>query len=68
VHAASPYTAAQASACAFCPQCWLENATATWNSVSANLDTLPTEAESVTVHVHQRSAFVRAVPVKARRR
>jgi len=61
---ASPYTAEQASACAFCPQCWLVNATAQNNSVNANLDTLPTVAESVTVTFNSGSAFVRAVPVK----
>ncbi len=61
---AAPYTAAQASACAFCPQCWLVNATAQNASVNANLDTLPTVAESVTVSFNNGSAFVRAVPVK----
>ncbi len=58
-----PYTAAQASACGFCPQCWLVNATATNGSVNANLDTLPTVAESVTVNFTNGSAFVRAIPV-----
>jgi Tfp pilus assembly protein PilX len=61
---ATPYTAAQASACGFCPQCWLVNAAAVNNSVNANLDTLPTVAESVTVTFNTGSAFVRAVPVK----
>ena len=61
---ARPYTAAQASACAFCPQCWLVNAAPMNNSVNANLDTLPTVAESVTVTFNNGSAFVRAVPVK----
>jgi Tfp pilus assembly protein PilX len=61
---ATPYTAAQASACGFCPQCWLVNAAAVNNSVNANLDTLPTVAESVTVTFNSGSAFVRAVPVK----
>ena len=61
---ARPYTAAQASACAFCPQCWLVNAAPMNNSVNANLDTLPTVAESVTVAFTNGSAFVRAVPVK----
>jgi Tfp pilus assembly protein PilX len=64
----TPYTAAQAAACAFCPQCWLANAAPMKVSVNANLDTLPTVAESVTV-VFKRGtdtvgrAFVRAVPV-----
>jgi hypothetical protein len=57
------YTAAQASACAFCPQCWLVNAAALNGQVNANLDTLPTVAESVTVKFTSGSAFVRAVPV-----
>jgi Tfp pilus assembly protein PilX len=59
----APYTAAQASACAFCPQCWLVNAAAKNGSVNANLDTLPTVAESVTVAFNSGSAFVRAIPV-----
>jgi Tfp pilus assembly protein PilX len=57
------YTAAQASSCAFCPQCWLVNAAAKNGSVNANLDTLPTVAESVTVTFASGKAFVRAVPV-----
>jgi hypothetical protein len=57
------YTAAQASACAFCPQCWLVNAAALNGQVNANLDTLPTVAESVTVKFTSGTAFVRAVPV-----
>jgi Tfp pilus assembly protein PilX len=57
------YTAAQASACAFCPQCWLVNAAAVNGQVNANLDTLPTVAESVTVSFSSGKAFVRAVPV-----
>ena len=60
---ATPYTAAQASACGFCPQCWLVNATAPNGSVNANLDTLPTVAESVTVNFTNGRAFVRAIPV-----
>ena len=60
----APYTAAQASACGFCPQCWLVNAAAMNGTVNANLDTLPTVAESVTVTFNSGSAFVRAVPVK----
>lgn len=61
---ARPYTAAQASACAFCPQCWLVNAAPMNGTVNANLDTLPTVAESVTVTFNNGRAFVRAVPVK----
>jgi Tfp pilus assembly protein PilX len=60
---ASPYTAAQAADCAFCPQCWLANAAPMANSVNANLDTLPAVAESVTVTFTNGSAFVRAIPV-----
>ena len=65
---ATPYTAAQAAACAFCPQCWLANATAATGSVNANLDTIPTVAESVTVAFTAGNdtlgrAFVRAIPV-----
>lgn len=60
---ATPYTAVQASACGFCPQCWLVNATAVNGSVNANLDTLPTVAESVTVNFTKGKAFIRAVPV-----
>jgi Tfp pilus assembly protein PilX len=64
----TPYTAAQASACGFCPQCWLVNAAPMTNSVNANLDTLPTVAESVTVAFSAGTdtlgqAFIRAVPV-----
>ena len=59
----TPYTAAQASACAFCPQCWLVNAAPMANSVNANLDTIPTVAESVTVSFNAGKAFIRAVPV-----
>ena len=61
--AANGYSAAQASACAFCPQCWLVNAANPTGTVNANLDTLPTVAESVTVKFTSGSAFVRAVPV-----
>ena len=61
---ATPYTAAQASACAFCPQCWLVNGTVSAGQINSNLDTLPTVAESVTVSFTSGSAFVRAVPVK----
>lgn len=60
---ATPYTAAQAAACAFCPQCWLANAAPMKNSVNANLDTIPTVAESVTVTFNSGQAFVRAIPV-----
>jgi Tfp pilus assembly protein PilX len=60
----TPYTATDAALCAFCPQCWLANAAPLKNSVNANLDTLPTVAESVTVAFNNGSAFVRAVPVK----
>jgi Tfp pilus assembly protein PilX len=63
VSPAKGYTAAQASACAFCPQCWLVNATALNGQVNPNLDTLPTVAESVTVKFSSGTAFVRAVPV-----
>ena len=59
----SPYTAVQAADCAFCPQCWLVNAAPLNGSVSANLDTLPTKAESVTVNFTSGKAFVRAIPV-----
>ena len=59
----APYTAAQAAVCGFCPQCWLSNAAPKNGSVNANLDTLPTVAESVTVNFTAGSAFVRAVPV-----
>ena len=61
---ATPYTAAQASACGFCPQCWLVNGTTASGQINSNLDTLPTVAESVTVAFNSGSAFVRAVPVK----
>jgi len=61
--AANGYSAAQASACAFCPQCWLVNAANPPGTVNANLDTLPTVAESVTVNFTSGKAFVRAVPV-----
>jgi len=60
---AKSYTAAQASPCGFCPQCWLVNAAPLNGQVNANLDTLPTVAESVTVKFTSGSAFVRAVPV-----
>jgi hypothetical protein len=60
---AAPYTRAQAAACAFCPQCWIENGAPRVNSVNANLDTLPTKAESVTVTFTSGKAFVRAIPV-----
>jgi len=59
----APYTRSQAAACAFCPQCWVTNGAPRNGSVSANVDTLPTEAESVTVAFTKGSAFVRAVPV-----
>ena len=58
-----PYSATDASACAFCPQCWLVNAAPKNGSVNANLDTLPTVAESVTVTFTSGKAFVRAIPV-----
>jgi hypothetical protein len=57
------YTAAEASLCGFCPQCWLVNAAGVNGQVNANLDTLPTQAESVTVNFTSGKAFVRAVPV-----
>ena len=58
------YNRTQAAACAFCPQCWTSNATVGGvNNINANLDTLPTVAESVTVAFTSGSAFVRAVPV-----
>ena len=69
---ASPYTAAQAAAavnsttgssCAFCPQCWLANAAPLKNTINANLDTLPTLPESVTVSFSNGKAFIQAVPV-----
>ena len=65
---ATPYTKAQAAACAFCPQCWLANAAPMTVSVNANLDTLPTVAESVTVAFKVGAdtvgqAFIRAIPV-----
>ena len=60
---AKGYTKAQASPCGFCPQCWTANATAGNGTVNANLDTLPTVAESVTVTFTSGKAFVRAVPV-----
>jgi hypothetical protein len=59
----SPYNAVQAADCAFCPQCWKVNAAQLNGSVNANLDTLPTKAESVTVNFASGKAFVRAVPV-----
>lgn len=64
----SPYTKAQAAACGFCPQCWLANGTTMAGTVNANLDTLPTLAESVTVAYTVGTdtvahAFVRAIPV-----
>jgi hypothetical protein len=60
---AQPYTRPQAAACAFCPQCWLANGAPRNGSVNANLDTLPTVAESVTVNYTSGKAFVRAIPV-----
>jgi Tfp pilus assembly protein PilV len=67
----SPYTAAQAAAavtssgakCAFCPQCWAANAAPMKGTVNANLDTLPTLPESVTVGFANGKAFIQAVPV-----
>lgn len=59
----TPYTATQASDCGFCPQCWLVNAAPLNGSTNANLDTLPTKAESVTVTFTTGKAFVRAIPV-----
>ena len=56
-------TAAQASACAFCPQCWLANGSARSGTVSSNLDVMPTVAESVTVNFTSGKALVRATPV-----
>ena len=60
---ATGYTGTDASTCAFCPQCWLTNASAANGSVNANLDTLPTRAESVTVTFTGGKAFIRATPV-----
>jgi len=61
---AKGYNRTQAAACAFCPQCWTANATVGGiNNVNANLDTLPTVAESVTVNYTSGKAFIRAVPV-----
>ena len=58
------YNRTQAAACGFCPQCWTANATVGGvNNVNANLDTLPTVAESVTVNYTSGKAFIRAVPV-----
>jgi Tfp pilus assembly protein PilV len=57
------YSAAQAAACAFCPQCWTANGSAVSGQVNSNLDGLPTVAESVTVTFTAGKAFVRAVPV-----
>ena len=60
---ATPYNRAQAAACAFCPHCWLMNGASLNGLVNANLDTLPTKAESVTVSFSTGKAVVRAVPV-----
>ncbi|HEX7977946.1 MAG TPA: hypothetical protein VF461_05050 [Gemmatimonadaceae bacterium] len=69
--AANGWGAAQAASavdangnkCAFCPQCWLVNAANANGTVNANLDTLPTMPESVTVRFASGTALVRAVPV-----
>ena len=61
--AANGYTKTAAAACAFCPQCWIANGTNPNGTVNANLDTLPTVAESVTVNFTSGKAFIRAVPV-----
>jgi Tfp pilus assembly protein PilX len=61
--AANGYSASQAANCAFCPQCWLANAANPNGTVNANLDTLPTKPESVTVKFASGTAFVQAVPV-----
>jgi hypothetical protein len=47
----------------FCPHCWAVNATAAAGPVSANLDGLPTQKETVTVAFATGSAIVRATPV-----
>jgi Tfp pilus assembly protein PilX len=67
----TPYTAAQAATavtstgapCAFCPQCWAANAAPMKTTVNANLDTLPTLPESVTVSFANGRAYIQAVPV-----
>ena len=57
------YNRTQASPCGWCPQCWIANGSTTTGNVNANLDTLPTVAESVTVNFTSGKAFIRAVPV-----
>ena len=47
----------------FCPNCWAVNATAANGPVSANLNGLPTQRETVTVGFTQGMAVVRATPV-----
>ncbi len=47
----------------FCPHCWSVNATAPNGSITANLDALPTQRETVTVTFAQGNAIVRATPV-----
>jgi hypothetical protein len=68
---ATGYTGAEAAAvkdgsgnyCAFCRQCWIANASVPSGSVNANLDTLPTQMESLTVTFNGGKAWVRASPV-----
>jgi len=59
------YTGVQAATtgCAFCPYCWTVNASLPSGTVNANLDTLPTLAESVTVSFTSGKAVVWARPV-----
>jgi Tfp pilus assembly protein PilX len=59
------YTGVQASAtgCAFCPYCWLVNASTPAGTVNANLDTLPTLPESVVVTFNSGKAVVKSRPV-----
>ena len=47
----------------FCPHCWAVNATPANGPVSANLDGLPTQRETVTVAFAAGSAIIRATPV-----
>jgi len=68
---ATGYTGTEAAAvkdgsgnyCAFCRQCWIANASTPSGSVNANLDTLPTKMESLTVTFNGGKAWVRASPV-----
>jgi Tfp pilus assembly protein PilX len=47
----------------FCPHCWAVNATAASGTVSASLDGLPTQRETVTVAFPGGYAIVRSTPV-----